>query len=201
MRVRFLSLGRILAVAVLISLSLSYARADNFLSGEFYGGISFGLGGGEGGGGFPGWHVTFADTYTGYYEYIDYCHYGGCKINFSAVIDGGSIQFSLDNQGQSYVFDGDILSGQLGGYYCTAYMVCPPGMNTYSISFQFDGTWSNGWPAQGDLWAMENDFYHNGLVRIVTEVPESTIPEPSTLVMLGSGVLGLAGVIRRRLSA
>jgi len=42
----------------------------------------------------------------------------------------------------------------------------------------------------GHWWLMD-DFTYNG----------TTTPEPGTLVMFGSGVLGLAGVIRRRFSA
>jgi hypothetical protein len=34
----------------------------------------------------------------------------------------------------------------------------------------------------------------------IAEVSSSATPEPSSLVLVGSGILGLAGVIRRKLS-
>jgi hypothetical protein len=39
-----------------------------------------------------------------------------------------------------------------------------------------------------------------GLVNLTTNFNTSTTPEPSSLLLLGSGVLGLAGMIRRKLS-
>ena len=38
-------------------------------------------------------------------------------------------------------------------------------------------------------------------VGLVTTFSTGTVPEPGTLVMLGSGVLGLAGVLRRKFRA
>jgi hypothetical protein len=39
-----------------------------------------------------------------------------------------------------------------------------------------------------------------GIVNLTTNFNSSTVPEPSSLLLLGSGVLGLCGVIRRKMS-
>jgi len=62
--------------------------------------------------------------------------------------------------------------------------------------FVFSGYWSNGWHSAfsaGYTW----DFYFatNGGLGITTQ----TTPEPSSIALLGSGVLGLIGYGRKRL--
>jgi hypothetical protein len=38
------------------------------------------------------------------------------------------------------------------------------------------------------------------ITNLTTNFNSSTVPEPSSLLLLGSGVLGLCGVIRRKMS-
>ena len=51
----------------------------------------------------------------------------------------------------------------------------------------------------GGLVAIEGA--DNVLVNTLTYTPASPTPEPSSLIMLGTGILGAAGAIRRKLCA
>jgi len=66
-------------------------------------------------------------------------------------------------------------------------------------------TWTWNYTLAGSIFGADqvhigaNYDPHNGL--IVSQTGATPIPEPGTLALFGSGLLGIAGIIRRRLSA
>ena len=58
----------------------------------------------------------------------------------------------------------------------------------------YSGEWSNGQYAQGSAYVVLSG--HDGQAYLESE-PTQTTPEPSTLLLLGSGVLGVLGLKKR----
>ena len=65
------------------------------------------------------------------------------------------------------------------------------------IWLAFSGQWSNGLTAFGDV---DEDWWSDPYFDVAAQLDATTIvPDPGSLMLLGSGVLGLAGVLRRKL--
>jgi len=77
--------------------------------------------------------------------------------------------------GEAYVSQGTQINGLNGFAY-------------YNNSGNFNSLFTNNWDANGltPNWAVDLQF-------------NSSVPEPGSLVLMGSGVLGLAGILRRKL--
>jgi hypothetical protein len=66
---------------------------------------------------------------------------------------------------------------------------------SFDVQFQYSGTGSPG-PQSFTLYDPNSLILGTGLT--VPSTPPSTVPEPASLLLLGSGLLSLCGYVKRR---
>jgi hypothetical protein len=133
----------------------------------------------------------------GTYNSVTQCdQFGDCGTLYWGNIIGGTVTMTAylpDNTTITLVKAWDI-RGFFQGFYGGD---CPDCYDANQQSwYSFDGLWSNGWESSfigSETWDIF--FYWDGGFAITTQ----TTPEPTSIVLLGSGVLGLIGYGRKRL--
>jgi hypothetical protein len=127
---------------------------------------------------------------------------GSCHSNFSATIGGITATYNDFAAATVLTFTGKITGGTVSAFmfgfchfgHCDAF-------GDAFFSAPFTGVWSNGWHSTGDLFgggAQFVNFVHPAPATLLITTEETPIPEPSTFMMLGAGLLPVIGVIRRR---
>jgi hypothetical protein len=135
------------------------------------------------------------------------------SVSFSTgALSGGSLQmggkfaaggsFTITGNGSNGIPNGTIFAGTFSSPATWTLVTLANGTHNYTLTGVVAGTLGGGFHTDGvtvQLTVNTGRGFFNGRTHISSGDTNVVVPEPGSLSLLGTGLLGLAGVIRRKL--
>jgi hypothetical protein len=137
---------------------------------------------------------------------------GTLSFSTGSLISGGSLQMGGSfNGGGSFIITGNgtngipnttLFNGSFTGPVTWTLITLANGTHNYTLTGSLTGTWYTGLTVDGasvQLTINTGKGYFNGSTTISSGDTNIVVPEPGTLGLLGTGLIGLAGALHRKL--
>ena len=133
---------------------------------------------------------------------------GGVSFSTGSLISGGSLQmggsFNGGGNGNLGIPDTTIFTGSFTGPVTWTLITLANGTHNYTLTGSITGTWYTGSTVDGatvQLTINTGKGYFNGSTNISSGDTNIVVPEPGTLGLLGTGLIGLAATLHRKFKA
>jgi hypothetical protein len=116
----------------------------------------------------------------------------------NATFDGGGSFTIVSNT------NGTLFSGAFDGPVVWSLTTLANGTHNYTLTGAISGSWMGGatvYGAASQLTINTGRGFFNGSTTIASGDTNIVVPEPGSLTLMGTGLLGFAGVLRRKLKA